>query len=227
LKTHAQVVIKCNISFLRRQEERVFNSLSFFVAAMALTVNVLGYIVTKLPPLAPSIYSVTTHTLVIAAGILMVVVIGSLLTGVRERLYRLPPDEIATLRWAADLRTYYKSVGLGDQALSEAVVGDLRAEMVREIAESVVHNRRQNALRIAARTRGIILMVIQLTLAFLLVGIIFMHDRFFHAPNQASVSHVPGTAINAPAAPHGGSDGPKATPSPAPVRGQRLQNSRP
>jgi len=55
------------------QEERVFNTLSFFVAAMALTINMLGYISTKLPALAAS---------------LMVAVMWALFDGVRERIYR-------------------------------------------------------------------------------------------------------------------------------------------
>jgi hypothetical protein len=69
-------------------------------------------------------------------------------------------------------------------------------------------------------------MVIQLTLAFFLVGIIFVHDRFFQASTQARASHVPGTAINAPAAPHGGAGGPKAAPQYV-VRGLKIPGLKP
>ena len=70
------------------QEERVFNTLSFFVAAMALTINVLGYISTKLPAFALSAYSLTTFALMTVAASLMVAVMWALFDGVRERIYR-------------------------------------------------------------------------------------------------------------------------------------------
>ncbi len=208
------------------QEERVFNSLSFFVAAMALTINVLGYIATKLPPFAVSAYSLTTYALMIVAAGLMVAVMWSLFDGVRERLYRLPPKETDTLEWAIGLRAYHTSAGLSGQALDDAVIAELREEMLREFAQSVVHNRAQNASRTAARTTGISLMVIQLALAFFIVAIIFIHDRFVANPNQASIFHAPPAATSTPAAPLGVAGGPKAAAASGAVPCGRLQDSR-
>jgi len=206
------------------QEERVFNSLSFFVAAMALTINVLGYIATKLPPFALSAYSLTTYALMTVAAALMVVVMWSLFDGVRERIYRLPPKETDTLEWAEGLRTYHSAAGLSGKALDNAVVGELRAEMLREFAESVVHNRGQNARRTAARTTGISLMVIQLGLAFFIVANIFIHDRFVADANQVSAPHASPVATSTQA--HGVASGPKAGPTAPAVPCRRLQNSR-
>jgi hypothetical protein len=163
------------------QAESVFNSLSFFVAAMALTVNVVGYIAVKLPAFRPSVYSAATYAgMALEAG-LMAAVIGTLFVGVRERVYRIPPKETDTLEWARALRAYYGQNGLRDQALDSAVIADLRGEMVSEFAQAVVHNRAQNAVRTSARTLGISLMVTQLALAFLIVATIFVHDRFIPA----------------------------------------------
>jgi len=173
------------------QEEKVFNSLSFFVAAMALTINVLGYIATKVPPFRLSAYSLTVYALTILAAFLMAPVMWSLFDGVRQRVYRLPPKETDTLDWADGLRSYHFGSGLRDKALDDAVVEDLRREMLQELALSVVQNRTQNAERTAARTAGISLMVAQLALAFSIVAIIFVHDRFVSTTAQASASHAP------------------------------------
>jgi hypothetical protein len=169
------------------QEERVFNSLSFFVAALALTVNVLGYIAAKMPVFRLSFYSLTTYGLMVLAALLMVGVMWSLFDGVRQRVYRIPPKETDTLEWATSLRDYYLQSGLRDQSLDDAVVTDVRRAMLSEFARSVVHNRAQNTARTQARATGISLMVLQLALAFFLVAIISIHDRFVPEPTRRAL----------------------------------------
>jgi len=209
------------------QEERVFNSLSFFVAAMALTINALGYIATKLPPFAFSAYSLTTYALMGLAAALMAPVIWALFDGVRERIYRLPPKETDTLAWAFALKNFHIAKGLSGKALDNAVVGELREEMLREFAESVVHNRAQNAKRTGARTTGIILMVGQLALAFFIVAIIFVHDRFAPDPSKASAPHDhPPVAASPQTVTHGVAGVPKAGPAAPAVPCRRVQDSR-
>ena len=205
-------------------EERVFNSLSFFVAAMALTVNVLGYIATKLPPAQLSAYSIATHALIVLAGLLVIGVMWSLFNGVRERVYRIPPKELDTLEWAKELRGYYFTAGLRGQALDDAVISDLRKEMLTELAHSIAHNRAQNASRTLARTQGISWMVAQLALAFSIVAIIFVHDQFAPTPAPASQAHGAPPANTAAAS--RASSGPQAEAASSAIPCRGLQDSR-
>jgi hypothetical protein len=210
------------------QEERVFNSLSFFVAAMALTVNVLGYIATKMPAFRLTPYSGAIYTMMFIAALLMVGIIWALFNGVRERVYRLPPLETDTLQWALELRAYYSAAGLRGQDLEDAVVNDVRSEMVSALAQCVVHNRKQNLSRTSARTNGISLMVLQLALAFSIVAVIFVYDRFVASPTPVSPTHgLPAdrkSVADLPSPRRG--DGPKAATPARAVSGGRLQDPR-
>jgi hypothetical protein len=210
------------------QEERVFNSLSFFVAAMALTVNVLGYIATKMPLFRVTLYSGVIYAMMFVAAILMVGIMWALFNGVRERIYRLPPLETDTLRWSLDLRDFYSATGLGGQELEDAIVNDVRGEMVGALAQCVVHNRRQNLSRTSARTNGISLMVLQLALAFSIVAVIFVHDRFVASPTQVSTSHGFSAKTKPDTHPPSSRSGdrPEATPPSAAISGGRLQDPR-
>ncbi len=206
------------------QEERVFNSLSFFVAAMALTVNVFGYIAGKMPDFALKPYSLATYGMLAVAAALMVGVISALFDGVRPRVYRLPPKETDMLIYADQLRAYYLGQGKLGQALEDIVIAEARESMKIGFAESVIHNRDHNLARTAARTRGISLMVVQLALAFFIVAIIFVHDQYISQAVLGSGKH--GSPSNRISADSAAASGSKADSPAAAIHCGRLQNSR-
>ena len=182
------------------QEEHVVSSLPFFIAALALTVTVLGFIVEKLPAFSPSLYSVATYALVGLSGLSMAGVLPFLVIAMRPRVFRLPPRETDFHTWALSLRDYYFAQGLRGGALQATVVKELREAMLNEFAQAAVHNRAHNASRKSARTQGITLIILALTFSFLVVGTIFVHDRVLTKPNAGSVRHVTPAAATTAAA---------------------------
>ena len=159
------------------QEERIFDSLPFMVAAIAITANLLNFIFGKLPTFHSSIYCVSIYTLASVDAVMLAICLIYLGIGVWPKTYRLPPKETETLSWFLDLNEYYRLKRVRGQALKDAVALDLHRRSLTEFAEAAVHNRALNANRVLARSRSINLLVWQFGLAFGIVSIMFVHDR--------------------------------------------------
>jgi hypothetical protein len=158
-------------------DENVARTLPFFAASLALGATLFSYVLPRMPTLTFGLYSVLMHSLLVAAGTLLVLILWWLLQAVRVREYRLPPRETDQLEWAAALVGHFESTGLKADAVDKQVEEVVRAAMLREYAAAAVHNRNANKPKLQARALGFTYLVALLAVAFLMIGIIFVTDR--------------------------------------------------
>ncbi len=154
-------------------DENVARTLPFFTATLALAASLFGYVTTKMPMLGPNTLSVSLYALLALGALGLAGVLWTLFEAVRAREYRLLPRETEQREWVEQLRTFFAGNGLSGQALDERVSGELRSRMVLEYAEASEHNRGNNRRKLAARAQGLTLLVAVLTIAFLMVAIMF------------------------------------------------------
>lgn len=97
---------------------------------------------------------------------------------VRQRTYRILPSETDQMQFAEGYRAYHQGQSLAGEALEEAIVKDLRAVMVDELAQATEQNREINRKRLAGRSNAIFYTLASLGLAVLAVALMFVTDRF-------------------------------------------------
>lgn len=158
-------------------DENVARTLPFFAAALAFAATLYNFIFGRLPPLALSPFSVVLHSLLAIAVGCLVAVLWNLMQAVYVREYRLPPKESEQLKWSEELEAHFKAEGYTPKTVSDRVVAELRAQMLREYAAAAEHNRLANKPRLQARTWGFTYLVVLLAIAFFMIGIIFAAER--------------------------------------------------
>jgi hypothetical protein len=173
-------------SFERELEvnENVARTLPFFTASFAVAAPLYGYVVTRIPPFAPSALSLVLHVLLVGGAACGAMILWNLFAMVRLREYRIPPKETEQIDWMEALKAYYRGRGLTDATVDKKVTDDLRARMIQEYAAAAEHNRQANTPKLRARTAGVTFLVIMLAIAFLMIGIIFATGRLEQSPKQ-------------------------------------------
>lgn len=171
-------------SFKRELEadENVARTLPFFAATLALAATLFRYVLPQLPTPTLGWISLTLHALLVAGGVCLAVILWTLFQAVRVREYRIPPRETELATWQEELRAYYRGLKLAPATVEARVLADLRSRMILEYAEAAEHNRAANAPKIAARAFGFTMLVVMLSIAFLMIGIIFVVQKVSPPP---------------------------------------------
>jgi len=158
-------------------DENVARTLPFFAATLALAVTLYGYAATKLPPPTWSFISIFLHALLMAGTLCLIPILWAMFQAVRVREYRIPPRETAQLEWGEELKAHYAAQGLTPKTVDARVAAHLRSRMLVEYAESAEHNRSANLPKLKARALGLTMLVVMLSIAFSMIGIIFITER--------------------------------------------------
>ncbi len=202
-------------------DENVARTLPFFAATLALAATLYGYVLSKLPPPAWEVAAVVLDCLLLLGVGCLVGVLWNLFQAVRMREYRIPPKETELADWVGELRAFYEGQGQAPaEAEAEALVG-LRERMIVEYAESAEHNRDANRPKVEARALGFTLLVVMLSIAFLMVGIMFATE-WVSSIRQGSVHDAKPEAITATAGKSGCSVPAAAAPFPGAAPGREV-----
>jgi hypothetical protein len=190
-------------SFKRELEvdENVARTLPFFAATLALAATLFRYVLPQLPKLTLSWISLTLHGLLVAGGVCLAVILWTLFQAVRVREYRIPPRETELATWQEELRAYYRGLKLTPATVETRVLADLRSRMILEYAEAAEHNRAANAPKVAARAFGFTMLVVMLSIAFLMIGIMFVVQRVSQPPPSGAPRVAACQTIAAPPGP--------------------------
>jgi hypothetical protein len=176
-------------------EEDVFRTLPFFATALGLIIAALNYSASQLPEwttLTQSCGSPSRNILSTAkwaacgwpallAGVLLALatfscvgVLWFLASATKRRKYERVGPEGAHLARAQALHEYHHARGLTDTSLDNAVVGDLREQLLDDYTEVVPLNRNLNLQRYRSRARAVSFLIWSLFIAVaatILVGV--------------------------------------------------------
>ena len=154
-------------------DENVARTLPFFAATLALAATLYGYAFSRLPPPAWTASALTLGVLLTLGAVCLIGVLWNLFQAVRMREYRIPPRETELAAWVGELRAFYEREGESQEVAEARALARLRERMIIEYAESAEHNRAANKPKVKARALGFTLLVVMLSIAFLMVGIMF------------------------------------------------------
>ena len=157
-------------------DENVARTLPFFAAAFAFAGPMFTYIIVELPP-SGGVLGVVLRIMLAAAAVSACIVLGNLFRAVRRRDYKIPPSEPELVEYANDLKEAYGQTGLTPKFVQVRTKEKLRELMVRHYADDTAHNRRVNAPKLKARAEGFTWLVIMLSIAFLMIGTMFVTDE--------------------------------------------------
>lgn len=158
------------------QEENVFRSLPFFVAALGLEVAIVGHIVRRFPPFEIKPYSLVLHGLLGAAGLCFVATIIFMFLAVARRQFRYPPSESAVIDWARTERSAYLTAGFPKDEVEVVLHEELLEKLAPEFAAATEHNRANNLSRLKFRSWALIALVVGLLLGVASGTIIFVNQ---------------------------------------------------
>jgi hypothetical protein len=183
------------------QEENVARTLPFFATALGVIATALIFIRPALcaPNLQP--LTVAIYFALLATVVMVFIVLGLLSVAVWPRRFQVPMTEDALLGYAEQLMDYYTAPGpptaIAASTIEEAIVDDLREAMTRQMATAATRSHSINSSRLKARSRALTALVFAISLAFVLVTLIFVRDTLFpgecNAGPQSGSSSPSGT----------------------------------
>lgn len=182
-------------------EENVARSLPFFAASLALLAATLGAIRTEAPPLDITRESLVFWILIALIFVAIGFVLFHLYQAVRPRSFKYLSKESELVEYSIRLEEYYTNCPPSGQTIDDAVIGDLRENLIKQYATSTENNRIINSERSLARGRAASALIVGIALAFILIGAILINKTgiFEHSPlgEGAEVPIDPPEAPNA------------------------------
>jgi hypothetical protein len=167
------------------QDENVVRSLPFFAAALGLAVAIFTAIVPRIATLSPLSSLLLALFLVLAAAFFLAV-LWCLFQIVREREFKIPPNEQSFVQWAQDLEQFYRIPGRSAAKATALARDEARRVMIQSYAEAAVDNRASNRKKFGYRALGFTLLVILIALASLSVGVIFIDKQWSRLSAQGA-----------------------------------------
>lgn len=164
-------------------DENIVRSLPFFATSIGALLAFVSLARDSLPPVGASPLPVATYSLL---GLTIVALLGTLCfiaVSLRRRTQPLPMTEPDLVRYAEELTAYYaaaaddRTAGAGSEEVADrdrAVVAELRAIMIEQLAAAASAIRTQNLRRLAARSRAFSTLLAALFFALGLFGAILI-----------------------------------------------------
>ena len=163
-------------------DESVWRTLPFFATAIGITGTLLGYDGSQLPPPSLKAPALLLYILFVAAIGCLTASFAWLFNAVRQREYRYPPSEIDLHKLAADYQSYHAALGVTGEALDDRVVGEMRAVMVDEYAQSASANRQLNRAKLFSRSQAIFYLMAGLAICFAYGSLAFVEQKLALRP---------------------------------------------
>ncbi|EWY36954.1 hypothetical protein N825_22850 [Skermanella stibiiresistens SB22] len=202
------------------QEENVIRSLPFFATSIGVLVTFVGFARGLLPAFSrtswPELgYGILVHGALAGLLVSLLALLLFLYKAVRERQFEYPMSESEMLDYAASLTAYYRALadeatasGGGDddpvEVIERAVVDDLRATMMGQMAASAKLSRANNLARLKARARAFSALMTALGFALVLIVAILIHDALNGGSHGQDGVARPGIAESQRAGPEDG-----------------------
>lgn len=178
-------------SFKRQVEldESVWRSLPFFGAVLALAASIIGRGSADAPPLAWSLYALSTHAALGLATLSFAWALRWFWVVVKARDYEYPSTDAQVRTYAEQMTEFHRASGLAGTELDEKVVEEMRLFMIEQYGSAARTNFAHNAEKMKARSQVLLFMMIGFVLAFVYEGIIFGHNAVNGGPSHWSDAH--------------------------------------
>ena len=176
------------------QEENVVRSLPFFATSIGILVTFISFARATLPAIAQAFFPVAIYSLLTALIACLAALLFFLYCAVRKRTFDYPMHEAELISYATKLTIYYRAIAPTDRTdadpesdsiavIEQAVIGDLRKELLDQVATAARVSRTNNWSRLRARARAITALMMALAFALALIVVILVHDAMYGGPN--------------------------------------------
>lgn len=164
-------------------DESVWRSLPFIAATFAFVAAVVGRAAQDVPDFQFGFYEVVTRLLLVAAVFSLAWTLRWFFVVLKPREYEYPADDASVRQFAEEMTNYYAELNLAGDDLDKKVVEELRLFMVDQYGSAARTNLRLNAVRLQARGKVLLFILIGFVLAFSCEAAIFLH-RDFHGSKE-------------------------------------------
>jgi hypothetical protein len=160
------------------QDENVMRSLPFFATSLSLLATVFGLMHATLCRPASSALALCVDAATFALGACIALSVAFLIRAVRSRIFSYPMPETEFVEYAARVVEAYRcgAPSGGPAALEAAVLAEIRAVRIQQLAEAAEANRANNLERNRARGLALTALIAAIAFAFLLLGLIVAAD---------------------------------------------------
>ncbi len=162
-------------SFKRQadQDESIWRSMPFFIAAAGVAVAIIGNVAGALPAPSWEVLSIVAYGAFTLSMLCFAWALWWLCVVLRPRDYEFPAKEKQVKTYARGLQTYYVEIGTSEGTTDSSVEAELREFMFEQYASAAETNLQHNAERFTARGQ---------VLFFMLAG--FVLERFSSELNR-------------------------------------------
>lgn len=174
---YLEEVLKSSFERELEVDEHVARTVPFFAATFAFAGPLFAFILERLPPLEVTFLSVALRVMLASAALCAVMVLVNLYQAVRLRRYKIPPSEPDLIAYAAELKKAFSDAGLTPKYVQLRAQEKLRELLIEHYAKDTAHNRAMNGPKLRARANGFTWLVIMLTIAFSMIGTMFVTDE--------------------------------------------------
>jgi hypothetical protein len=160
-------------------EENVPRSLPFFATSLAVLVAILGVVRSSIPPMSLSWFPIAIWSLLGLLAISLLLVIYFLWRAVHKRDFKYVMSEVDLFAYAANLKQYYElDQNLMPDEREDAIIEDVRSELIKQYRDAATNNRFNNFQRGSARATALSSLVSVMLFAFVMIALILIHERF-------------------------------------------------
>lgn len=186
--TAAYLVELAEASYKRQADldESIWRSLPFFAATFAFIATIIGQSSSKVPEWGSSVYSYASGALFLSAVLCLAWSLRWFWAMLSPRAYEFPAPDAAVHDYALALRLFYSDEKRSDAGSAptdpdKRVVHDLRLLMAQQYGAGAATNLTHNAVRLEARSKVLLFMLLSFALAFACQAIIFVGERIGNA----------------------------------------------
>lgn len=176
------------------QEENVFRSLPFFATTFGVLGTAIGLARPAIGHLDGSPIAVSLYALLALIGVVTAAGLFFLFQAIRRRDFVNPMRESDLLLYRKELEAFYVKTEAPAGTVDAAIAADIQEAIVAQLAQATETTRRNNLLRLQARSRAATALIVAISLVFALMGLILTRDATeVGATNVGSTTRSAGT----------------------------------
>ncbi|WP_157013731.1 hypothetical protein [Sphingomonas parapaucimobilis] len=178
-------------SFKRQLEldESVWRSLPFFAATFAFVATIIGKSSEDVPRWGESLSGNVAFIMLMFSVSSLAWALRWFWVVIRPREYEYPAPDSKVMEYAVGIRQFYADSGVSDpERLDEKTLGELRLFMIDQYGSASTTNLRHNAVKLKARPKVLLFMLLGFALAFVCEAIIFIGTHVGAQPVEQGVA---------------------------------------